>query len=51
MAGQLGVSRPTAQRYLSVLEQKGLLVLDLTYGGTGRAQLLHGELSGRPATL
>ncbi|MDP9905990.1 response regulator [Arthrobacter bambusae] len=36
IAGQLGVSRPTAQRYLSVLEQKGLLVLDLTYGGTGR---------------
>lgn len=36
IAHQLGVSRPTAQRYLSVLEQKGLLVLDLTYGGTGR---------------
>ncbi|UKA59767.1 response regulator [Arthrobacter sp. FW306-2-2C-D06B] len=36
IAEQLGVSRPTAQRYLSVLEQKGLLILDLTYGSTGR---------------
>jgi two-component system CitB family response regulator len=33
---QLGISRPTAQRYLSALERKGLLTLDLTYGGTGR---------------
>ncbi|MEE9094786.1 response regulator [Pseudarthrobacter phenanthrenivorans] len=36
IAEQLGVSRPTAQRYLSALERKGLLVLDLTYGSTGR---------------
>ena len=36
IAGKLGVSRPTAQRYLGALERKGLLVLDLTYGGTGR---------------
>lgn len=36
IAEQLGVSRPTAQRYLSTLERKGLLALDLTYGGTGR---------------
>ncbi|WP_284978048.1 response regulator [Arthrobacter sp. fls2-241-R2A-200] len=36
IADQLGVSRPTAQRYLSSLERKGLLVLDLTYGTTGR---------------
>jgi two-component system CitB family response regulator len=36
IAEQLGVSRPTAQRYLSTLERKGLLVLDLTYGSTGR---------------
>jgi response regulator of citrate/malate metabolism len=36
IADQLGVSRPTAQRYLGALERKGLLVLDLTYGGTGR---------------
>ena len=38
IAEQLGVSRPTAQRYLGALERKGLLVLDLTYGGTGRPQ-------------
>ncbi|MEZ2390146.1 response regulator [bacterium RCC_150] len=36
IADQLGVSRPTAQRYLSALERKGLLILDLTYGSTGR---------------
>lgn len=36
IADQLGVSRPTAQRYLSALERKGLLLLDLTYGTTGR---------------
>lgn len=36
IAAQLGVSRPTAQRYLSALERKGLLLLDLTYGSTGR---------------
>lgn len=36
IADQLGVSRPTAQRYLSALERKGLLLLDLTYGATGR---------------
>lgn len=36
IAEQLGVSRPTAQRYLSTLERKGLLVLDLAYGNTGR---------------
>jgi response regulator of citrate/malate metabolism len=36
IATQLGVSRPTAQRYLSALERKNLVVLDLDYGGTGR---------------
>jgi response regulator of citrate/malate metabolism len=36
IADQLGISRPTAQRYLSALERKGLLILDLTYGSTGR---------------
>jgi response regulator of citrate/malate metabolism len=36
IADQLGVSRPTAQRYLGALERKGLLILDLTYGSTGR---------------
>ena len=36
IADQLGVSRPTAARYLSALERKGLVVLDLAYGTTGR---------------
>jgi len=36
IADQLGVSRPTAQRYLSALERKNLVVLDLAYGGPGR---------------
>ncbi|MGA7205725.1 MAG: response regulator [Specibacter sp.] len=38
IANNLGVSRPTAQRYLGVLERKGLVVLDLSYGTTGRPQ-------------
>lgn len=36
IADQLGVSRPTAQRYLGALERKGLIILDLAYGTTGR---------------
>ena len=36
IADRLGVSRPTAQRYLSALERKNLVVLDLSYGTTGR---------------
>ncbi|MBW4094895.1 MAG: helix-turn-helix domain-containing protein [Acidobacteria bacterium] len=36
IADQLGVSRPTAQRYLGALERKGLVLLDLTYGSSGR---------------
>ncbi|MGO4385671.1 response regulator [Specibacter sp. RAF43] len=36
IAEQLGVSRPTAQRYLGALERKGLVHLDLNYGTTGR---------------
>lgn len=32
----IGISRPTAQRYLSELERKGRLVLHLEYGATGR---------------
>ncbi|MDQ6754411.1 MAG: response regulator [Actinomycetota bacterium] len=38
IADQLGISRPTAQRYLGALEHKGLLILDLAYGSTGRPQ-------------
>lgn len=36
IAEKLGVSRPTAQRYLGALERKGLIDLDLAYGTTGR---------------
>lgn len=36
VAARLGISRPTAQRYLSELEQRGYLELNLFYGSTGR---------------
>jgi response regulator of citrate/malate metabolism len=36
IAATLGISRPTAQRYLTELERRGLLRLDLEYGATGR---------------
>ncbi|MDQ2848132.1 MAG: response regulator [Actinomycetota bacterium] len=36
VAEQLGISRPTAQRYLTELERRGLLELELEYGATGR---------------
>lgn len=36
IAGSVGISRPTAQRYLSELERKGLVDLHLAYGSTGR---------------
>jgi response regulator of citrate/malate metabolism len=36
VAGLVGVSRPTAQRYLSDLHRRGVLELELEYGSTGR---------------
>lgn len=36
VAETLGMSRPTAQRYLTELHRKGLIELELTYGATGR---------------
>lgn len=36
IADAVGVSRPTAQRYLTELERRGLLALELEYGATGR---------------
>lgn len=36
IATQLGTSRPTAQRYLTVLEGQGTIELHLEYGTTGR---------------
>jgi response regulator of citrate/malate metabolism len=36
IAKTVGVSRPTAQRYLSELHRRGVLELDLEYGSAGR---------------
>jgi response regulator of citrate/malate metabolism len=36
IAGSLGLSRPTAQRYVTELERQGLVELHLEYGSTGR---------------
>ncbi|SDP37977.1 Response regulator of citrate/malate metabolism [Nakamurella panacisegetis] len=36
VARALGISRPTAQRYLSELERRKLLRLELSYGAAGR---------------
>lgn len=36
IATELGVSRPTAQRYLTELQRRGVLELELEYGSTGR---------------
>jgi response regulator of citrate/malate metabolism len=41
VARELGVSRPTAQRYLTKLESQGLIELQLEYGSTGRPNHLY----------
>ncbi|HEX3782035.1 MAG TPA: response regulator [Pseudonocardiaceae bacterium] len=38
VAAQVGISRPTAQRYLSYLAEKGFVELRLRYGGPGRPE-------------
>jgi response regulator of citrate/malate metabolism len=38
IAGTIGISRATAQRSLTQLEQSGAIVLDLRYGRTGRPE-------------
>jgi len=38
VAEQVGVSRPTAQRYLNYLLQRGIIRLQLKYGTTGRPE-------------
>jgi response regulator of citrate/malate metabolism len=38
VAELVGISRPTAQRYLSYLAQRGVLQLQLRYGSTGRPE-------------
>ncbi len=41
IATRLGISRPTAQRYLTELHRRGVLELDLEYGSTGRPANLY----------
>jgi response regulator of citrate/malate metabolism len=38
IAEQIGISRPTAQRYLAELARQGKIELRLHYGGTGRPE-------------
>lgn len=38
VAAELGISRPTAQRYLSYLARQGVVALQLRYGGPGRPE-------------
>ncbi len=45
IAAHVGVSRPTAQRYLSELHRRGVLELDLEYGSTGRPVNLYRPVS------
>jgi response regulator of citrate/malate metabolism len=42
LAQQLGVSRPTAQRYLTELHKRGAVQLHLEYGSAGRPVHLYG---------
>jgi response regulator of citrate/malate metabolism len=54
VAEQVGVSRPTAQRYLSYLAQHGVVRLQLRYGATGRPEhryaLASAPVADRPTT-
>ena len=47
VAETVGISRATAQRYLSYLERHGVVRLQLRYGTTGRPE--HRYSPGRPA--
>lgn len=47
IAARLGVSRPTAQRYLTELHRRGALTLELEYGATGRPINLYRLSRGR----
>ncbi|CAN5621462.1 response regulator [soil metagenome] len=51
IAQSLGISRPTAQRYLSDLERRGLIGLDLEYGATGRPIHRYLPLPGRSVRM
>ncbi|HEY5223317.1 MAG TPA: response regulator [Microbacteriaceae bacterium] len=41
VAGNVGISRATAQRYLTQLEQSNIIKLELRYGSTGRPEHLY----------
>jgi response regulator of citrate/malate metabolism len=43
----LGISRPTAQRYLTELERRGIVELELDYGSAGRPVHLYRAAPGR----
>jgi response regulator of citrate/malate metabolism len=45
VADRLGVSRATAQRYLADMVRRGLVELDLSYGGPGRPEHRYRRLS------
>jgi response regulator of citrate/malate metabolism len=49
VAAAVGISRPTAQRYLSYLADQGLVRLRLRYGSPGRPEQRYSAVSGRPA--
>jgi response regulator of citrate/malate metabolism len=48
VSAQLGISRPTAQRYLTELERRGLVELQLNYGSAGRPVHLYQPRGVRP---
>ena len=48
IAKRLGLSRPTAQRYLADLQRRALVELDLEYGSTGRP--IHRYRAAHPRT-
>ncbi len=48
VAASVGISRPTAQRYLSYLADQGLVHLRLRYGGQGRPEQRYRPASPRP---
>lgn len=50
VATAVGISRPTAQRYLSYLAQRNLVSMQLRYGSTGRPEHRYSTRPGEPAS-
>jgi two-component system CitB family response regulator len=50
IAGQLGIARATAQRYLAALAQDGVVDMNLRYGSTGRPEHLYTWIGPRGAS-